>query len=110
MVWVKIRSGLRRSWDQSCGQDAVIWQLEQTMWCECIRDLNRQERLKPGTFPRHTLLLESSIDEAAKRAWPLKLDCRLGSLSHKITADIGQIIRVPESPSSPRLRITVLLY
>lgn len=65
MVWAKIRSGLRRSWDQSCGgrdQDAVIWQLEQTMWCECIRDLNRQERLKPGTFPRHTLLLESSID------------------------------------------------
>ena len=51
-IWARICSGLRRNWDQSCGwrdQDALIQQLEQTMWCESVRDLNQQERLKPGS-------------------------------------------------------------
>ena len=65
MMRAGIHRGLRRNRNQSCGgweQDAAIWQVELKVRCESVRDLTQQERPKPGTFPRHMLLLKSSID------------------------------------------------
>ena len=46
----------------------MIQQLEQTMWCESVRDLNQQERLQPGSTLQLGFAGGSDVKESACHA------------------------------------------